>query len=964
MAYVKNPTADQRQKWAEDMLQQEKEVKQLILKTAEEYQENPENIVELVTFGSKFYRYSTKNNLLVYAQNPNANYVQSFAAWKKAGYTVKKGEKGLKVYVPVQTTILKVGDKLVPLEQASKEEKIQYQAGEIESITKSKFKVGTVFDVSQTTYPKEKYPQLFQVGYPTSYHAAIVKGLINYAEKNIGCRVQFKNLNSISLRGNYNPATHEININELLEDTHKLGHALMQHLPGDNIAQSEFEGDAVGIILATHFGVEVTESRRRHCIEQYKEYLNTDEIEKKDLVQTLDRVYRVCRKSIPAIQKEVELYLGSETAPMRSMHEKGRGKANSGMRKLSKSEIYDEIKQKIKIVDYAREMGYTVERKGRYYSFQEHDSVRIDPERNCFWRNSGKGITTSGSIIDFAMEFKHNGDIHAALTELTSRIDTTVPEFSGSSGRIVQKPDPVIEKMKLLYGEVFKKYHMMQNGLNIQELQNGKSTVAKSDLNTERYLPILKKLETSIQEKKPVSFSKEEEGHLKLLGSDVANRLDEMQHPEGLPKKLELPEKAENMKRVYAYLIKSRYLDQDVVQDFVDRKMLYQDQRGNCIFVAYDENKIPNFACKRGTLTDKKFMGDIAGSDYSKDFYVSNNTNKLIITESVIDAMSVMSILKGQGKDYKEYDYLVLTGTGKFEAVLNHLQEKPREEILLALDNDEAGVKSMNTIASMLAGKGMADKVSLHIPESKDWNQDLVNVASKFKSLTLVPFLEELAWPMEIEGFSLKESLCMANIIYRGNKSEEMLEFKKGQYFITTGMMADNTYMEHPLTDKQVQQLLEFKQALGSQLQEINVAGVVQFQEVQEKTVGKVASGQSAGMESAIDSKYIMKEQSRFENEEAPLIEDLIQYGYDEAKENLLLLNNVLEEDEEINVANAVQFQEVQEKMVGKVASGQSVGRESAGDKELPYIRQIQQQEFQKNKGVSLMPTIEAGIEL
>ena len=52
----------------------------------------------------------------------------------------------------------------------------------------------------------------------------------------------------------------------------------------------------------------------------------------------------------------------------------------------------------------------------------------------------------------------------------------------------------------------------------------------------------------------------------------------------------------------------------------------------------------------------------------------------MIVTESVIDAMSVMTILQAQGKDWKAYDYLPLGGTGKYEPILNLLKEYPKQE--------------------------------------------------------------------------------------------------------------------------------------------------------------------------------------------------------------------------------------------------------------------------------------------
>ena len=47
------------------------------------------------------------------------------------------------------------------------------------------------------------------------------------------------------------------------------------------------------------------------------------------------------------------------------------------------------------------------------------------------------------------------------------------------------------------------------------------------------------------------------------------------------------------MRRAYAYLTKTRWIDPDVVQDFVDRKMLYQDVKGNCVFLAYGADGEP-----------------------------------------------------------------------------------------------------------------------------------------------------------------------------------------------------------------------------------------------------------------------------------------------------------------------------------------------------------------------------------
>lgn len=61
------------------------------------------------------------------------------------------------------------------------------------------------------------------------------------------------------------------------------------------------------------------------------------------------------------------------------------------------------IKENIPILEYAQQMGYTPERCGNQYALKEHDSVRINPDRNVYYRHSTE---RGGSIIDFVMEFE------------------------------------------------------------------------------------------------------------------------------------------------------------------------------------------------------------------------------------------------------------------------------------------------------------------------------------------------------------------------------------------------------------------------------------------------------------------------------------------------------------------------------------------------------------------------------
>lgn len=665
-------TKEEQKEWREA---QQRAMQKRIQELTDTWKENPETIAELFEFGSHIYQYSPRNTMLIYSQNPHATYAQSFQAWKEQGAYVKKGERGYRVYVPVEATILKVDGKLIPLEHATKEQEARYKAGEIESTTRRYFKIGSVFDISQTTYPKEAYPKLYHMGYESALHGAVAEGLGKYAQNLLQCQVSTVDMKSIALRGSYSPQSNRIELNELLEDTeklstlsHELGHALLHRDAAltKSTEQIEIEADALGIMIESHFGVDITESRRRHLAEHYRRYqkfYQEAEEEKKPegFGDVIANVFRTFRKEIDDLDHYVKRAL--EKAGQSLGQEEKRMQEPVKQPEIPKprqnpGEIYDRIKENIRITDYAGMHGMELQRVGRYYTIKGHDSVRIDVERNCFWRNSGIGQTTNGSVIDFAMAFVHQDNLHESLKELSA-------------------------------------------------LAGGK-----------------------------------ESGSIHRSWNRTVNT-----QPKPLAENL--PERAKNMHRAYAYLTQTRFLEPDVVQDFVDRKMLYQDVRGNCVFVSYDEEKKPVFANFRGTLSERKFLGDVAGSDYRRGFYIDNGADKVIVTESVIDAMSVMSILHGQGMDYKQYDYLPLSGATKHEPLYVHLSEHPKEQVLLALDHDLAGVKDMKLIQKKLLGEmGMkAEQVTFHVPGEKDWNQELVNTMKKLQPVAEIGFLQDVPLP-------------------------------------------------------------------------------------------------------------------------------------------------------------------------------------------------------------------------
>jgi len=290
-----NKTQESKNYAAAENTQKEKldQLNNQIKDLVESYKTNPEHIAELLAFKESFYKYSINNTMLVYDQNPNATFVQSYDAWKRDGYNVLKGQKGLKVLVPTNVTYLKVPgtDKLVQLSHAPDLLKDMYKAHNIESIQKKFFKVGNVFDISQTDVPKENYPEYYSMGYKSSDYDNVIAGISRYSQEKLNCPVTIKDLQSIALRGCYFPIDNTIELNNLLESsekistlTHELGHAVLHNDPDLKISASqiEFEADCMSIMLESHFGIPLADARKEHISTHYKKLaseLSTEDIE-------------------------------------------------------------------------------------------------------------------------------------------------------------------------------------------------------------------------------------------------------------------------------------------------------------------------------------------------------------------------------------------------------------------------------------------------------------------------------------------------------------------------------------------------------------------------------------------------------------------------------------------------------------------------------------------------------------
>ena len=73
----------------------------LLITLREQLAQPGKSLLPLLTSMSRFAKYSLANQMLIFAQRPDATCVQGYRAWNKVGYQVRKGEHGIAIYAPM-----------------------------------------------------------------------------------------------------------------------------------------------------------------------------------------------------------------------------------------------------------------------------------------------------------------------------------------------------------------------------------------------------------------------------------------------------------------------------------------------------------------------------------------------------------------------------------------------------------------------------------------------------------------------------------------------------------------------------------------------------------------------------------------------------------------------------------------------------------------------------------------------
>ena len=193
--------------------------------------------------------------------------------------------------------------------------------------------------------------------------------------------------------------------------------------------------------------------------------------------------------------------------------------------------------------------------------------------------------------------------------------------------------------------------------------------------------------------------------------------------PKPIRKPFELPEANSDMRRVFAYLTKQRFISPDIISHFAHEHKIYEDSKyHNAVFVGMDENGTPKQASVRSTLSfGKTFRITVANSDTKYSFSHFGNDEKLFVFEAPIDMLSFITLYQ---KDWQQHSYIAMNGvyeSAVLKALGNHSELK---SVYICTDNDEGGIDAAERLWDILHENGYVDIFRI-APQQKDWNEVL-----------------------------------------------------------------------------------------------------------------------------------------------------------------------------------------------------------------------------------------------
>lgn len=229
-----------------------------------------------------FNNYSFNNQMLIWVQRPEAEYVSSFKTIKDMGYHLNSESKGIKIFIPNFMTLvkIKVDDKNFiskPLYMLNEEERKKYKDKNDEDIVFFKqkltgFSLGNVFDIKDTNMPMDiinnELDPIINDNRAGEVMDCFIKTIYND-----GFKVKFEEFHNTTAKGYCDHTNHEIVVRKGLSNLmqmkvliHEYAHALAhKHLENNQQDYKtyrnkyETEAESIAYVVSKYLGMQTTD---------------------------------------------------------------------------------------------------------------------------------------------------------------------------------------------------------------------------------------------------------------------------------------------------------------------------------------------------------------------------------------------------------------------------------------------------------------------------------------------------------------------------------------------------------------------------------------------------------------------------------------------------------------------------------------------------------------------------------
>lgn len=185
-----------------------------------------------------------------------------------------------------------------------------------------------------------------------------------------------------------------------------------------------------------------------------------------------------------------------------------------------------------------------------------------------------------------------------------------------------------------------------------------------------------------------------------------------------------LPPSSSNNLRITKYLTEERFLSEETVKWFIDKKLIYESEPyHNVVFIGCDKEGRARFASMRGIYDHdgKSFKCDVAGNDKRFAFHVEADSDTVLVFEAAIDLMSYFEMY---GRPKVHMIALGMTADNPLRQYLNDHTEI--RSIGFCLDNDEPGRAAAYKLAEKYIRLGYRTDILLPAAGCKDYNEMIV----------------------------------------------------------------------------------------------------------------------------------------------------------------------------------------------------------------------------------------------